>query len=201
MIIEIGDIIIDKIKTLPFIDKYAGVVKPIKYKATTKGAVEKTFPAACRTTFAECESGRYLDLVPDSSKKSVVYLESGPARLISRSGPISKWQASYDLIAWLNMPKLGFEGCSYSSIAIMGILDKLPDVPFNIPNKYQQVKITVTGERSKGEDPFLKYKYDETVKQYLMYPYDHFGLNLTVDFNVDKRCVTTAPVGTEIECP
>lgn len=201
MIIEIGDIIIDKIKTLPFIDKYAGVVRPIKYKSTAKGAVEKVYPASCRTTFAECESGKYFDLVPDSKKKSVLYLESKAARLISRKGPISAWTTNYDLICWLNLSELGFDGCSYSATAIMGILDKLPDIPFNVPNKYQQVKITVAGENSKQEDPFSKYKYDETVKQYLMYPFDFFVLTITVDFNVNKHCVTTAPIGTKIECP
>lgn len=206
MVVEIGDIIIGKINTLPFVDStaIAGVVKPIKYKSKPKTGTtvtEKIFPASCRTTFAECESGRYKSLVPDSSKKSVIYLESKPARLLSRTGPLSVWQASYDLICWLNMPKLGFEGCSYSATAITSILSELPDKPFNVPNKYQRVSIRVTGEGSKQDDPFLKYKYDETITQYLMYPFDFFVLNITVDFTVDKRCLTVAPIGTEIACP
>lgn len=200
MLNEIGDIIIGKINTLPFLDQYAGVVKPIKYKSAATNNVEKTFPASCKSTLEECESGKYYELVPDSKKKSVLYLEDKGARFIKKDGPFVSWQASYDLVCWLNKDLLGFTGCSYSAIAIMGIIDKLPDIPFNVPNKYQQVKISVIGQAPKSQDPFAKYKYDETITQYLLHPFDYFVLQMVVDFNIDKRCVNTAAIQTPVQC-
>lgn len=198
MNVAIGDIIIDKIKTLPFIDKYAGVVKTIRFK-NAEGK-EQRFPAACHATLAECESGKYKDLCPDSDKKSVLYLVDRGVRFIKREGSLIHWQGGLDLVCWLNLPKLGYDGCSYSAIAIAGIITKLPGTPFNVPNTFQRVQIIPSGENSKENDPFSKYTYDETVKQYLMYPFDYFVLQLETQFITDARCLTVATLDAAIAC-
>lgn len=202
MTIEIGDIIVDRIKTLPFIDKYAGVVKVVTYKAknTSGGFEKKTFPASCRTTLEECESGRYKDLVPDSTKNSVLYLEDKGARIIRQVGSRVYWKSSYDLIGWLNMPKLGFTGCSYSGIAISGIISRFPVKPFN-SGIFSTVAIRVTGVPGRTTNPFSKYSYDESITQFLMYPYDFFVLNIDVDYFVDQRCLTPETLNPPIICP
>lgn len=201
MTVEIGDIIIDKIKTLPFIDKYSGVVKVVSYKAkNASGAFEKkTFPASCRTTLEECESGRYKDLVPDSSKKSVLYLEDKGARIVNREGSRVFWKSSYDLICWLNMPNLGFAGCSYSGIAISGILSKFPVKPFN-NSIFSRIEIQATGIPGRSNNPFVKYSYDESILQFLMYPYDFFVMNIDVDYMVDSKCLTPEVLKPPINC-
>lgn len=189
MTTEIGEIIIDKIKNLPFIDKYAGVVKTIQYK-TQDGKI-KSVPASVRATIAECEDGRYLDLCPDTTKKSVLFLEDKGVRLIRRQGGRNFFRASYDLICWLNMPLLGFTGASYSVVAINGIITKFPVNPFN-SSVYNGILITVQGQEPKSRNPFAKYNYDETVGQYLMHPFDYFILSIDVDFMVTQNCLSAA---------
>lgn len=198
MVNEIGNIIIEKIKDLPFIDKYSGVVKPISFK--TDAGVKKTFPAACVLTEEECRRGDYKDLCPESGKKSVLYLEDKGARLLKKEGGVFYWRASFDLVCWLNMPALGFTDCSYSAIAIMGILSALPASPIPSQGIYSRINFIPVGEVSKATSPFLKYSYDETINQYLLKPYDYFVLNIDVEFAINKACLTPQALTPPIPC-
>lgn len=201
MIDVIGGIVINEIKDLPFIDKYAGVVKVLRFRDKTANgnSVIKSFPADCRTTLEECESGRYKDLTPDDDKKSVTYLEDTGLRIVGREGNYLMFEATYDLVSWLNLPKLGFTDCSYSGIAILGILKKLPPRPFN-SGVYHLIDIQFVTQRPKSSNPFAKYSYDETVTQHLMYPYDYFVLALRVTFRVDMRCITISALTPPVDC-
>src|SRR4051812_33765117 len=97
MIVDIGNIIISKIATLPFMDNYAGIIKVLSYReGKSKGAV-KTFPASVNTTIEQCE-GRYTDLLPDSSKKSVLFLEDRGTRLVRKEGKRMFFRGSVNLV-------------------------------------------------------------------------------------------------------
>lgn len=201
MITEIGNIIISKIETLPFLDKYAGVVKTLTMVDTSNNTNQrKTFPVSCNASFEECSSGRYKDLCPDSKKKSVLYLEDNGLRILRTEGTRTYWKASFNLVCWLNLPLLGQSTCSYSAIVIMAIIKKLPVVPFNSNDTYSQVKINVIGQQPKSTNPFARYTYDEAITQFLMYPYDHFVLAIDVDFMVDSRCMTIPELNPQINC-
>jgi hypothetical protein len=201
MIIEVGNSVISKIDTLPFLDKYAGIVKTLSLTVVDKDnkPIKKTFPADCQLSLDQCESGRYKDLCPESSKKSVLFLEDNGIKYVRSQGGLDFWKANMNLVCWLNMPLLGFNDCSYSAIAITGILSKLPVTPFNYGN-YQRILIKVTGQQSKNINPFQKYTFDETVMQYLMYPYDSFLLNLDVDFAINKRCLEAQNLTAALSC-
>lgn len=201
MITQIGNIVIDKFKDLPFVDKYAGVVKAVTYnEKTTSSTIKKIFPAACTLTATECENySRYLDLCPDSSKKSVMYLEDTGLRLNKREGNYLYFSVQLNLVVWLNMPKLGYTDCSYSSIAIIDIIKSIPIKPFNDGN-YHMVNINFVSQQPKSLNPFSKYSYDETINQFLMYPYDYFVLALNIDLRMDLRCLDITPINTEIDC-
>lgn len=201
MNVDIGEIIIQRLSVLPWLDKYAGVVKTIAYKDKDGGKTKK-FPAAVQTEIIEgCDSSRYQELCPDSSKKSVLFLEDGGSRFIKKVGPICEWESSFELVCWLNLPLLGHAGSSYSATAIHGIINNLPAQPINVPNKYQRIFITPTQQRDKNYNPFSKYSFDETVNQHLLYPFDYFVLGLDVTFNVDTRCITNPALNSPITCP
>lgn len=197
MTVDIGNIIISKIETLPFIDKYAGVVKTLSYK-DDKGAI-KSFPASVQTTLEECGTDRYKDLVLDSSKKSVLFLEDRGTRLIEKKGDRTYWRSSLNIVCWLNMPKLGYSGASYSSVAIIGIISKFPLSPFS-SSIYNLIDIQVQGQEPKSVNPFQRYSFEETEKQYLMYPYDYFVLPVDVEFMILNRCLSEAALETELNC-
>jgi hypothetical protein len=204
MNLEIGNIFIDKIKDLPFLDKYTGIVKTLTMKdpAASTATSKKVFPVACNADLDECQAGkRYLDYCPDNSKKSILYLEDNGVIFMGKDQQRTNWKARFDLICWLNLPALGVSSCSYSAIAIMGILSKMPLLPFNQPDSiYQKVNIQVMGEKPKNVSPFLKYSYDETINQFLMFPYDYFVLPIEVEFMIDWRCLKVADLNPAIAC-
>lgn len=185
MIVPIGDILIDKISSLNFVDKIAGIVKILSYK--DKG-VTKTFPASVKLTFEECEAGRYMDLAPDSSKKSVIFLEDRGTRFIKREGKRLYFRSSVSLICWLNMPKIGYQGASFSALAVGAIIGKFPDMAFN-SGIFNMVFIQPQGQDPKTVNPFQRYSFDETVNQFLMYPYDYFSMPIDIEFMITKDCL------------
>lgn len=200
MIIDIGNILIARISDLPFIDKYAGVVRPItKTDVVENRTVIKTFPVSCQTTMEQCDSGRYIDLIPESTKKSVLYLEDKGIRFTKIQGPLLHFKASFDLVCWLNMPALGFTDCSYSAVAIAGIISRIPDNFYN-SGIYQMISFSIGGQQSKMTNPFQKYSYKEEVTQFLMYPYDHFVIPFEIDFAINKNCVEETEIGEADEC-
>lgn len=201
MIVDIGNIIIDKIKDLAFVDKYAGVVKVITMKDPSAGASsKKTFPVACNLDLEGCNIGkRYLDLCPDSTKKSVMYLEDLGLTFVSKEGNRTNWKASYNLVCWLNLKKLGQTTCSYSAVALGAILNKFPVQKFASGN-YNLINIQMIGQQPKTLNPFSKYSYDETVNQFLMFPYDYFLAAIDVYFMIDARCFELPPLPPEDDC-
>jgi hypothetical protein len=199
MVNDIGKIIIGKIDCLPFLHKFAGVVRTVTIKDA--GVTQrKVFPVSCECSLEDCNKGRYMDLCPDTSKKSVLYLEDTGLRLVNKEGHRAQWKATLNLVCWLNLPKLGQTSCSYSAVAIGAILKQLPLVPFNANDTYSRVFINVVGEQPKTLNPFAKYSYDETVNQFLFFPYDYFVLALEVDFSTDLRCLTIPEIPAEIDC-
>ena len=200
---DIGDIVIDRLSTLPWMDKYVGVVKTLSYQGQDKTgkAIIKRMPVSCRTSADECSSGRYTDLLPDSRVKSVTFLKDNGVRFVSRDGNKFYFRASFNLVVWLNLPALGYEACSYGGIAIAGILTKFPATPFqNTGSIYQQVKINVDGQLANSTNPFAEYTIPEEVMQYLMYPYESFVLPITVDFMTNKSCLDIPYVPAPLNC-
>lgn len=204
MLNDIGEIIVGRISNLPFIDKYAGVVRVISRDDvdSNQKPVKKIFPASCKNPIPEeCDFSRYFDLCPDSSKKSVLYLEDNGVRFKSIDGNKVYFIAQFDLVCWLNLPLLGKEECNYSAKIILAIINKLigKGVPFQ-SGIYQRIFIKPIGEKSKSQNPFSKYTYDLEKNQYLVYPFDWFVLLLEVEFMIDSRCADEIILNEPLEC-
>jgi hypothetical protein len=198
---DIGDIVMTKLSSLPWFDKYAGVIKVLSFTDTDKDGkvIRKKMPVNCRSTQLECSSGRYIDLCPDSTKKSVAFLKDKGVRFVEVNGNSSKWKAAFDLVCWINADAIGYENCSYSGIAIQGILSKLSIVPFH-DGIYQHIRIQVFGQLPEATNPFAEYNFEEDITQYLMHPYEVFTLPIEVDFSINKNCISVADIDSPINC-
>lgn len=194
-----------EISTLPFIDRLAGLVRPVTFKDEVKAGTfaRKVFPVACGVSAKDCVTdGKYQDLVPDSAKKSVIYFEeNGGAKVIAKEKNNLKYQATIRLVGWLNLPKLGVDNCSWSAVAVLGIISKLPDQYFNLNNLYTRCLITGISEAEKLPSIFSKYTYDETMTQYLLFPFDYFALDITIEFVVPRSCIEEIILASPINCP
>ena len=76
---DIAEILKDKIAGLPFVDRITGLVKILSFRETQENGSSKlkSYPIACNVTAGDCvNTGKYQDLVPNSSKKSVIFFRS-----------------------------------------------------------------------------------------------------------------------------
>lgn len=179
------------IESLPFIDKIAGLVKPITYSESQgegKPSIKKTFPVACNVTHSECLSGKLMDLVPSEKYKSVSYFEDLGVTITGGDSRFFDFESRLKFICWMNLKKLGITNCSSSALAIAAILKALPNPNFN-SGIFTRISVAMVGQDIKSNAIFSKYTYDESQIQYLMYPFDYFAITLKTNFRIPIQCV------------
>lgn len=188
---EIANIVLDAIKDLNWVDKYAGLVRPVTIvQPTPTGTIRKVFPVSCSINETQCKPGDYQELIPNTNYKSVVYFEDGGVTVTGRDARFVDCRSTLSLIAWLNGKKLGNDGCDLSSIAVLNIIKALTPYFSNFNSgSFAKIKIAAVSEDPKNANIFTRYSYDESTTQYLMYPFDYFRLNLSVVFSVPLGCI------------
>lgn len=184
---KIADLIKAEIQELNFIDKIAGVVKPLTYK--DKDGNEKTFPVAVDGSIP-CDPGHYTDLVPDSTKLSIIYFEDKGIDVVNAGCYYVDCEASLRLVCWCNLAKINANYTDAQALKIRLI----QGIPRRLDNSDWATKILVMfeGEEQKSRDIFSAYTYDESKDQFLMYPYDYFALNYKIKYSIplDTSCIS-----------
>lgn len=198
----IAEIIRSYVNALPFVDKIAGLVKPISTSESSgegKPPIKKTFPVACNTTHAECLSGKLMELMPNSKYKSVIYFEDLGVNITGSDQRYFDFTSTLKLVCWLNLQKLGKTDCSVSALAIGSIIKSLPAPNFN-SSPYTRIDISMIGQDIKTNAIFSKYTYDEQAMQYLMYPFDYFAITLKTNFRLPYQCIQDWENGVAQNC-
>lgn len=107
------------------------------------------------------QDGReYLDAIPDSNRKSIVYWEDHGSNVVSSDA--RRWRVSHNLrlIAWMNFDKIDQE------------YDKcVGQLLYSVPKKIENTIISYKGQVPKDMGIFSRYNYKEG-KQFMTYPYD-----------------------------
>lgn len=203
MIVEIGNILKGRIQDAPYVDRIAGIVMTMSEQIPTEnGTFVKKFPASCDVDGVDCDeaTSRYKDLIPNTSKKSVIYFEDiSGVKFLRQERNNLIFEARPRLVVWLNMKKLGKTDCSISSLVSADLIRRLLANSINTAT-FNRVKIDVLGEPVKSNGIFSRYTFKEEEIQYLMYPYDYFALDLKVEFAVNENCIDAFTVGIEDEC-
>jgi hypothetical protein len=204
MIEEIGEILKDRISGAVYADRLAGIVSVIQYKDKIDGKeFMHRFPAACDIESLNCgeETNKVNDLVPDSKKKSVIFFEDiSGANLQGKDRGNNVYQANVRLVAWINQKQLGKSECSVTGPIMNDLITRLQTTsPINI-SPYTKMKISVIKIVPKTPAIFNRYTFPLTGKQYLMYPFDYFALDIRVQFNINSKCLDEYVLGTVDEC-
>jgi len=191
MISEIASQLVQSLSTsVPFADKIAGLVMPMK-KSVNK--IEKVLPVAINTKTV-CNVSDYMDLVPDSTKKSIMYCEKLGDIQFDMYRP-SYWICSADLrlVCWYNLNLINETLWVDEGIVIANVLSQLPvrmdDALFTYVKK---VIVTVTGVVT-GSEIFSRYTYDEVRTQFMTFPYGAFAIDLNVQYVLNKCAETLTP--------
>lgn len=211
LIQEILNLLTPDITALGWVERFGGVTRLLTmgFGENERGIMQyKTFPISCSVSDVDCvQNQRYQDLVPDSSKKSVLYWEveqglTDSGQLRERRN-LRSLRGRAKLIGWLNTDLLGVNECNTAAKAARSIL----------PILYKQItagnagalfdKATVdfqfSGEAVKDKAIFSHYNYGSDVDAYLLHPYDFFALTVDIQVNM-PLCDYTFETSTPIDC-
>ncbi len=194
MIYDIGEILksIIEAENLPYVETLAGVVQTETAEKRGKkfgDFVTKSFPVYCPQK-EPCEPNKIEALVPDSSRKSLFYMEqNGEILFRGRDKGYNKFTADLFLVGWLNPKKLGSNDCSITAPIIAQIVKILNKGHFNALNQYSKIFIQPISIATKEKKIFDKYKYSKLFYHLLEYPYDYFRIRIQVDFQIHDNCI------------
>lgn len=177
---------------LQFLDVYAGLVQTVTYKDNDENdnPLTKRMPVSYHTNIEDCVNpSPERALIPDSSKKGIVYFEeSGGAYQVRRmAGGRTMWRAQIICVVWMNRKNI--TGDSYDEITTKTrseIMRKLKSEDISEPF----IKILVNNTRIRQTpEIFSKYSYEETILQYLRPPFEYYALDLDVTFFINGECL------------
>jgi hypothetical protein len=206
----IDTILSPKIQPLDFVDRYAGIVRTINIAEGngTETGIIKRYPLACDVTGVDCANvGIYQNLVPDDTKKSVIYWEmispmSNMGMTKTKDFYRKKFKGTARLVVWLNLAKLGIDNCT-DSILVLPILEKEITTRGKILGGiYEGDLLWIEPLRMVNQDIntiFGKYDYNK-LKNYYLYPFDFFAID--VQFTMEQ-CLSkggTFPALPALDC-
>jgi hypothetical protein len=199
---ELANILKGKLLTLPFIDLVAGLAQTLTttdQDETNSTTIQKRRPVAVDAWNGKADCfGREVSLIPDSSRKSIIYFEDfgivpGPF-LHGQQGYLS----SLRLVCWLNRAKL--VGDMYAEISgrveaaiIATLCHKNPE---NI-GIFQRLAVNFQRIPQQDAGIFGRYTYKEEDRQYLRPPFEFFAIDLSSVFYVSAKCLDQIPWNVE----
>ena len=186
MINDIANILKVQIESLNWIETIEGIVKPLTYRQ--KGGNVVTIPAVINATPSLCTQGKYLDLVPNTNKKSIIYFEdNGFEPTESFTCHYLRFTSVLRLICWVNLKLINQ---TYNSTTLLE-QSIIKAIDYQLANNSPYVKIItqLNSVLRKAAELFSGYSFDEVLSQYITYPYDCFGMDWQVDFSIHKSCI------------
>lgn len=188
---ELANVLKGRLTDLPFLDVVAGIVQPVvdtKFKSVDNLAVSKKMPVSYDVTGKGTVLGLERQLVPDQSKKSILYFEDfGSTTDAGAKAGTLAFISNIRLVFWMNKLNCGWEKYDeVSLICIDRILKKLIS-PSGI-NGNGISRLFVRNPRILIQDAnvFSRYNYDEAVVQYLRPPFEFFAIDLTAKYTVTR---------------
>lgn len=179
---------------LPFVDVLSGLAQRVSYQETNADGnpITKAMPVSYDNTTADsCTVSPERALIPDSSKKGILYFEDMGSVFVDRlSGGAMRYRSTLVLVCWMNRARLVGDGYTeITSYCVGTILKKI--APPNFINVPPFVRMRVTPGRILPQDAavFSRYTYDETITQFLRPPFEFFGMELTVDYGIHPDCI------------
>ncbi len=181
--------IIPYLEALNFSEVVGGIATTISQNKPIKDnkIIVKKFPAYYNENKTTCNASDYIDLVPNSNKRSIIYFENNGIKISPINGNIIECVADVRLVCWANLKKINDTFINADILKLL-VIQAMPSSLSNVL-PYSFIRIQLTGEETKNVSIFSKYTYNEEEKQYLIYPFDYFALNYEISFYVGINCI------------
>jgi hypothetical protein len=191
MIHEIVNEFITPLEGLSFADLVVGIVKPMRISTETG---DKIFPVVYNTTSDACLTGDYIDLLPNTSKRCVMYFEDKGTTFRNHGQDID-YTASVNFVCWFNY-KLIDHDLYTDSLLVANVLKTIPE---RVTGLAYINRVSITPIRQLPKDVnvvFGAYTYNEAEVQFVTYPYDFFAIEYEIKFTLTKSCVPDISIDT-----
>jgi len=189
----IANILKSKLSEIEFVDKKAGLVHTAEKPEPTdvEGAfMVRKFPISNDVDYEECfNSGAFKDLIPNSKSKGILYFEDqGSVPIEGRTGS-QNYRSKLRLVCWINNRMIqGNNSEPIAHLLINQIRQSLEIGYFN-ENNISRIRVSSTNIVSNDLKLFSKYTYPSESLKYLMFPYEAFGIDLSVEFSIGQSCL------------
>jgi hypothetical protein len=196
MIHRIATILKDRIAAFTYVDKIGGLVRVARQNREGR---EIVIPVAGDVDEAyACDPATIRDMVPDDRYGCIVYFEDrGTTRITERTRGTS-YRASLRLVCWINTLKFGSDPTTADRILEQFTNDLNVGQPYNTDTLIG-LKHSVEGFPQRGASIFSQYTYPEAERQYLLWPFDAFALDITATYRIKPGC-EEAPVPDDDAC-
>jgi len=185
---KIAELLRLQIVGLNFVERTAGLVRslPIKILVADGGTIIKNIPIALNTE-VPCEGNEpQFALVPDSSKKSIIFFEDGGVQILSTDTRYIHCQSSITMVAWFNLPMI--DPAYNDATLLMATL--ISTIPKYIANTDFITRIMVMPAGFLQKDTvYSQYDLDLAENMYFSHPYDYGAYQFDVMFSIPKACL------------
>ena len=195
---ELCNILKNQLNNIAFLDVVAGITQPVidvRFKEKENTAIAVKMPVSYDTSLGPSTfMGSERQLVPDKSRKSILYFEdfgSSPDPQ-ARAGSLG-FITNVRLVCWMNKTAIGFT--KYEDVTTRCITEILERLVLGTGiNENGFVKLFVYNPRIliQNASIFSPYNYPEAVVQYLRPPFEYFAIDLTCRYEVRRYpCLST----------
>ena len=191
MISEIAYQLIKDLSTkLSFTDKWAGLVVPMRKMVDKK---EKILPVIVQA-HTDCDYSDYMDLVPDSTKGSIMYAEKiGDIELTQIRPNYFMANANLRIVVWYNLNRITAGVFVDEGVIASNVLSHIPRSLSNSLFDYvKSVNIFPSGVVT-GAEIFSKYTYDEVRTQFVTFPFGAVAVDVNIQYLINKCALTLIP--------
>lgn len=182
---RIASILKDRISQFTYVDRIAGMVRTAQMERA--GQVVKLPVAIDVADDLACDASTLRDMVPDERYACIVYFEDrGFQRITSRTRGTS-FRSSIRLVCWVNTAKFGSDPMAGERIMQQFLAEVHQPGPVNTDTL---VGLRTTAETSpeRGGGLFGAYTYPEISRQYLLWPFDAFAIDIAAEYRLRPGC-------------
>lgn len=173
-----------RLASFTYVDKLGGLVRPITFQRAGKNI---TIPVSITVDDPlACPDSTLLELVPNEAYRLIVYFEDrGLTPNPSRTRGMS-YTSNIRLVCWVNTKKLGGDNSAGDRI-MQEFLGSMRTGMYN-EGPFAGIRHKVESIPQKGAGLFSAYSYDAAVRQYLMWPFDAFAIDIATEFRLNPNC-------------
>lgn len=208
MVSQALSLVADTFRDLPWVDKYSGLTRTARRQTVDRDNKRSTqsFPVTIECSADDCwNKSRYKDLVPDSSRKSIVYWEqTGDLPITPLNRKFLSAQTSLRLYCWFNLLALGKDDCDFKSLVFAELVRVFYRKKINLEeNEFKISNLKLVPLRLNSFDKslthFAKYTYGD-LEALFVYPYDFCTIDFELSFTMPVNCFPEIAIGDEIIC-